>query len=376
MKKSFSRPVFAPGPPRPVYAPDPPRPVSQFVSRRAPAVPLEAAEDTNAARASAGASDCAAPGPGGAGSSAKAPPLFLRAPSGKPPRRFFAGLLPSLTAMRSCCFSPPPGAETARQADKRLRPPPPAAPAQAPKNPPPGTQAPLTQAPRPQASPPPLFPATVKASKSNPASAADKPKAKPGPPSAAGPRFALVFFDGVCNLCVFFVHFVLKRDKKGIFRFAPLQGETAARWGVAKDSFQLLASPGPPSEPTQQASLENLQQNNSLSEDADIADASVADSSAARTSSKDASVAEKPPEGGARPPIEKAGKTLVLLREGRVFRGFSAVQEIFCLLYPRASWILKRIPGKRLYQIIALSRYSLFGRKKALYRPDIKSFLP
>ncbi|MCS7037951.1 MAG: thiol-disulfide oxidoreductase DCC family protein [Saprospiraceae bacterium] len=35
----------------------------------------------------------------------------------------------------------------------------------------------------------------------------------------------LLLFDGVCHLCAGSVQWVLKRDKKGIFRFAPLQSE-------------------------------------------------------------------------------------------------------------------------------------------------------
>jgi predicted DCC family thiol-disulfide oxidoreductase YuxK len=35
----------------------------------------------------------------------------------------------------------------------------------------------------------------------------------------------LLLFDGVCNLCNAYVQWVLKRDKKGIFRFAALQSE-------------------------------------------------------------------------------------------------------------------------------------------------------
>lgn len=36
---------------------------------------------------------------------------------------------------------------------------------------------------------------------------------------------AILLFDGVCNLCNGFVQFVIKRDSKGYFRFAPLQSE-------------------------------------------------------------------------------------------------------------------------------------------------------
>ena len=37
----------------------------------------------------------------------------------------------------------------------------------------------------------------------------------------------IIFFDGVCGMCNGFVDLILRVDKKGIFRFAPLQGETA-----------------------------------------------------------------------------------------------------------------------------------------------------
>jgi predicted DCC family thiol-disulfide oxidoreductase YuxK len=51
------------------------------------------------------------------------------------------------------------------------------------------------------------------------------------PPGSARP---VVFFDGVCGLCDRFVDFVLRRDPRGYFRFAPLQGQTAAqRLGAA-----------------------------------------------------------------------------------------------------------------------------------------------
>lgn len=37
----------------------------------------------------------------------------------------------------------------------------------------------------------------------------------------------IVLFDGVCNFCNASVNFILKRDPKGVFRFAPLQSEVA-----------------------------------------------------------------------------------------------------------------------------------------------------
>ena len=35
----------------------------------------------------------------------------------------------------------------------------------------------------------------------------------------------IILFDGVCNLCNGLVQWVIKRDRKDVFRFAPIQGE-------------------------------------------------------------------------------------------------------------------------------------------------------
>jgi predicted DCC family thiol-disulfide oxidoreductase YuxK len=39
----------------------------------------------------------------------------------------------------------------------------------------------------------------------------------------------IILFDGVCNLCERSVQFVIRYDSKSVFRFAPLQSETAQR---------------------------------------------------------------------------------------------------------------------------------------------------
>ena len=39
----------------------------------------------------------------------------------------------------------------------------------------------------------------------------------------------VILFDGVCNFCNSAINFVLKQDKKGIFRFAPLQSEAGRK---------------------------------------------------------------------------------------------------------------------------------------------------
>jgi predicted DCC family thiol-disulfide oxidoreductase YuxK len=39
----------------------------------------------------------------------------------------------------------------------------------------------------------------------------------------------VILFDGICNFCNSAINFVLKQDKKGIFRFAPLQSEAGQK---------------------------------------------------------------------------------------------------------------------------------------------------
>lgn len=42
-------------------------------------------------------------------------------------------------------------------------------------------------------------------------------------------EYPIILFDGVCNFCNSAVNFVLKQDKKGVFRFAPLQSEAGQK---------------------------------------------------------------------------------------------------------------------------------------------------
>ena len=39
----------------------------------------------------------------------------------------------------------------------------------------------------------------------------------------------IILFDGICNFCDGAINFVLKQDKKGVFRFAPLQSEAGQK---------------------------------------------------------------------------------------------------------------------------------------------------
>jgi predicted DCC family thiol-disulfide oxidoreductase YuxK len=60
-------------------------------------------------------------------------------------------------------------------------------------------------------------------------------------------EYPIILFDGVCNFCNGAINFVLKQDKKGIFRFAPLQSQIGQKlleqYGLATkdfDSFVLI----------------------------------------------------------------------------------------------------------------------------------------
>jgi len=54
----------------------------------------------------------------------------------------------------------------------------------------------------------------------------------------------VLLFDGVCNLCNASVQWVLKRDRKGVFRFAALQSETGRallrQSGLSADHFDTV----------------------------------------------------------------------------------------------------------------------------------------
>ncbi|PSL43337.1 putative DCC family thiol-disulfide oxidoreductase YuxK [Chitinophaga niastensis] len=42
----------------------------------------------------------------------------------------------------------------------------------------------------------------------------------------------IILFDGVCNFCNSSINFVIRHDKRGLFRFAPLQSATADQLSV------------------------------------------------------------------------------------------------------------------------------------------------
>lgn len=49
----------------------------------------------------------------------------------------------------------------------------------------------------------------------------------------------IIFFDGVCGLCNTSIDQVIRWDRRGVFRFAPLQGETARQVLTPADTQQL-----------------------------------------------------------------------------------------------------------------------------------------
>jgi predicted DCC family thiol-disulfide oxidoreductase YuxK len=44
------------------------------------------------------------------------------------------------------------------------------------------------------------------------------------------PAQPIIFFDGVCNLCNGAINFIIDHDKKGYFKFAPLQSGVAKKF--------------------------------------------------------------------------------------------------------------------------------------------------
>lgn len=57
-------------------------------------------------------------------------------------------------------------------------------------------------------------------------------------------RMNIILFDGVCNLCNSTVSFLIKRDKRVLFRFAALESETGKallrKYGIAEEQESTL----------------------------------------------------------------------------------------------------------------------------------------
>ena len=58
------------------------------------------------------------------------------------------------------------------------------------------------------------------------------------------PTHPILLFDGVCNLCNASVQWILKRDRKGVFRFAALQSDTGQQilhqHGLSSEHFDTV----------------------------------------------------------------------------------------------------------------------------------------
>jgi predicted DCC family thiol-disulfide oxidoreductase YuxK len=58
-------------------------------------------------------------------------------------------------------------------------------------------------------------------------------------------KYKVILFDGVCNLCNASVNFVIRNDKKGVFKFAPLQSnfgeQTLKKYAISpKDTDSII----------------------------------------------------------------------------------------------------------------------------------------
>jgi len=122
---------------------------------------------------------------------------------------------------------------------------------------------------------------------------------------------AIIFFDGVCNLCNSSVQFVLKHDKKHHFVFAALQSD------VARDILLQY-----PTKITKKDSILLIQNNKIYSE-----------------------------------------STAALLI-AKQFTGFWKVLQIF--------WIVPKFIRDSFYQFIAKNRYRWFGKKDVCMIPSMK----
>ncbi|MDE2661472.1 MAG: DCC1-like thiol-disulfide oxidoreductase family protein [Gemmatimonadota bacterium] len=134
-----------------------------------------------------------------------------------------------------------------------------------------------------------------------------------------GPEGPIVLFDGVCNLCAGAVRFIIRRDRRGRFRFAALQSDVGRRFLAGNG----VETPGP---------------------------------------------GEPPPEA-AEPP-----ESLVLVANGRTYARSGAALRIAAGLdraWPLAA-VLLVIPAPLrdlVYRFVARNRYRWFGKQTACELP-------
>lgn len=56
--------------------------------------------------------------------------------------------------------------------------------------------------------------------------------------------YSIVYFDGVCNLCHYFINFIIRNDSSDYFRLSQLQSESGAEFcskhGLPTENFQTI----------------------------------------------------------------------------------------------------------------------------------------
>ena len=124
---------------------------------------------------------------------------------------------------------------------------------------------------------------------------------------------SVILFDGVCNLCCGWIQFLIRRDKKAVFTFVPLQSDTGKR---LLETVDLKA--------------ENLTTSNI--------------------------------------------NTIVYIKNNQAFIESEAVLEILTNLGGiwRIFGVLRLIPRSlrdKIYRYIASKRYSLFGKRTSCFLP-------
>lgn len=157
-----------------------------------------------------------------------------------------------------------------------------------------------------------------------------QPESMHGPGRAHPPPDLTLLFDGVCNLCNAGVLFIIKRDRRGRVRFAPLQSEAALR---------LL----------EEAGVAALPEAGEADPDSMI-------------------VIERLPGGpGGREREGGKGELRVYDRSAAALRIARALRWPWPLL--GAFWIVPRPLRDWIYRIIARNRYRWFGRRDACMMP-------
>ena len=121
----------------------------------------------------------------------------------------------------------------------------------------------------------------------------------------------IVFFDGICLLCNRFVLFLIKLDTREVLYFSSLQGETFKKILLNVDD-----------------------------------------------------------EG-------KSRETIIFYKEGKVFYRSEAIMEIFFTVRPgwrvmRLFLLIPKTVRDFLYNMVAMLRYTLFGKLKQCFIPDEK----